>query len=69
MSTKTKWLLFAVSGLILIGFGISLIGEAIIAKMNGEAWFWIGTAGLVVFNSGLSLFGQAVVYKSRLDPQ
>jgi hypothetical protein len=67
MSLKSKWLIFAISGLVLIGFGISLIGEAIISKSNNESWFWIGTVGLVVFNSGLSIFGQAVVYKSRID--
>ena len=67
MSLKVKWLVYAISGLVLCGFGISLVGEAIIAKMQNQNWFWIGTAGLIIFNSGLSIFGQAVVFKTKLD--
>jgi hypothetical protein len=66
MSLKSKWLIFAISGLVLCGFGLSLIGEAIIAKIDNGAWFWIGTLGLIVFNSGLSLFGQAIVIRSKM---
>ena len=42
------------------GFGLSVIGEAIIAKLNGEAWFLFGTFGLILVNSGLCFFGTAV---------
>jgi hypothetical protein len=69
MSIKVKWLLFAVSGLILIGAGFSIAGEAIILKGDGapvKDWFLLGTAGLVVFNAGISVFGQGVVYRSKL---
>jgi hypothetical protein len=67
---KRKWLLYSISGLLLIGFGLSLFGEAVAIKMAENAqgpWFWWGTASLVVFNSGLCIFGQAVVYRSRLN--
>lgn len=69
MSTRAKWLLFSVSGLILVGAGLSLFGEALMQKTNEKPfwhWFAWGTFSLIVFNSGLSLFGQGVVYRSRL---
>lgn len=67
MNTKTKWLLFSISGLLLVGAGISVIGEAILLKGAGEGFFWMGTAGLVLFNAGLSLFGQGVVFRSKMN--
>jgi hypothetical protein len=67
---KRKWLKFAVGGILLMGFGLSLLGEAGILKMSGSGfvnWFGLGTLALVVFFAGLSLFGQAVVFKSQID--
>ena len=55
-----KWFWFAVIGLALNGFGLSVVGEAIIAKFKGEAWFLLGTLGLILINSGLCFFGTAV---------
>ena len=55
-----KWFWFAVIGLVLNGLGLSIIGEAIIAKFNSEAWFLLGTFGLILVNSGLCFFGTAV---------
>ena len=56
MTAKQKWLLFAVSGLVLFGFGLSLLGEAIIHKYNdSDYWILAGTSALVVTNSGLCL--------------
>ena len=55
-----KWFWYAIIGLVLNGFGLSVIGEAIIAKLNGEAWFLFGTFGLILVNSGLCFFGTAV---------
>jgi hypothetical protein len=51
--------------LVLIGAGVSIVGEAIIRKAAAESWFVIGTAGLVVLNAGVSVFGQAVVYRMQ----
>lgn len=65
-----KWLIYAVSGLILMGFGLSLLGESTISKANEDdfwKWFIMGTAALSIFFAGLSLFGQAVVFKSQID--
>jgi hypothetical protein len=69
MSVRAKWLVFAISGLILIGAGFSIAGQAIILKGAGaplKDWFLLGTGGLVVFNAGVSVFGQGVVFKSKL---
>jgi hypothetical protein len=55
---KKKRLLFAISGLILTGAGLSLLGEAIIYRFSEKPfwdWFGMGTLALVVFNCGLSL--------------
>jgi hypothetical protein len=67
---KKKWLKFAVGGILLMGFGLSLLGEAGILKMSGSGfliWFGLGTLALSVFFAGLSVFGQAVVFKSQMD--
>lgn len=61
-----KWLTYSISGLILIGAGVSVVGEAIIAKAGGSPWFLMGTAGLVILNAGVSVFGQGVVYRGLL---
>lgn len=66
MNLKTKWMLFAVTGLLLVGAGLSVFGEAVLQKGAGEPFFWMGTTGLVLFNAGLSFFGQAVVFRSKL---
>jgi len=58
-----KWNVFSPLGLLIIGLGISLIGEAIICKANGQRWFLKGTLGLIIFNTGIAIFGEAV--KSR----
>ena len=55
-----KWFWYAVIGLALVGAGISVVGEAIIAKSNDEAWFLFGTFGLILVNLGLCFFGTAV---------
>nr|MBI1232785.1 hypothetical protein [Cytophagales bacterium] len=67
---KKKWLAFAVGGLLLIGFGLSLFGQAVILKYENSgflSWFGAGTLSLILINAGISLFGQAVVFKVKLD--
>nr|WKN38083.1 hypothetical protein K4G66_05115 [Tunicatimonas sp. TK19036] len=60
------WLIFAIAGLILIGLGLSLFGEAIIAKYERQNWFWLGSLSLIIVNAGISLVGQSVVYRVKL---
>ena len=64
---KLKWLTFSIIGLLLFGFGLSLLGEAILLKNNNEPFFWFGTLALVVINSGLCFFGNAIIFKIKLD--
>jgi len=62
--------LYSAVGLAVFGFGLSLVGEALIRKYEADTWqdwFWIGTAALIVTNTGLALFGKAVVLRVRLD--
>lgn len=65
---KKKWWLYSVLGLLLLGFGLSLLGEAIIYKsQNDYKWFYWGTAALIVFNSGVALVGRAIVLKVKIS--
>ena len=64
---KLKWLIFSISGLILIGFGLSLLGEAIILKYEKKPFFWLGTFALIIVNAGLCFFGSAIRYRIQID--
>tara|TARA_Y100000996_G_C22274861_1_gene541529 strand:- start:467 stop:670 length:204 start_codon:yes stop_codon:yes gene_type:complete len=64
---RNKWLLYSISGLLLSGFGLSLLGEAIIFKIeNNFNWFYWGTSALVVFNSGICIIGEAIIIKLKM---
>ncbi|KAA9338281.1 hypothetical protein F0P96_05435 [Hymenobacter busanensis] len=63
MTHKTKWLTFAPSGLMVIGFGTCLVQWATAMKQNGAPtgqWVAAGTVALGVFNAGMCLFGRGV---------
>lgn len=63
MTHKSKWLLFAPAGLLVIGAGASMVHWAGSLKdKGGPAGTWVaaGTAALVVLNAGVSLFGRGV---------
>tara|TARA_B100000941_G_scaffold211314_1_gene154863 strand:+ start:52 stop:249 length:198 start_codon:yes stop_codon:yes gene_type:complete len=65
MSKYTKWFFFSVFGLLLLGSGLSILGEAIIKKYeNHPDWFYWGTAALVVFNSGICIVIKASSIKN-----
>jgi hypothetical protein len=70
MSARTKWLLLAPAGLILIGAGLCVCIDAGF-DMHGDApfmrWFLKGTYGLILFNGGLSVFGNAIRFRVMLD--
>lgn len=75
MTHKSKWLLFAPSGLIVIGFGTCLVQWATELKREGAPtaeWVGAGTLALGVFNAGVSLFGrgvaESVLYQLREKP-
>ncbi len=67
MNKKGKWFVYSVISLLIFGFGLSLLGEAIIMKyQNSNNWVLLGTLSLIVTNSGLCLFGQAVIEKTKI---
>ena len=55
-----KWNSFSVIGLVIIGLGLSLTGDAIVSKSKGKGWFIKGTLGLIVVNAGIAIFGEAI---------
>lgn len=63
----TIWLWEAPLGLLLVGFGLSLLGHAAIVKAReGEAarkWFLLGTLALISVGAGLSVFGDAIKHR------
>ncbi|OON69161.1 hypothetical protein [Hymenobacter sp. CRA2] len=76
MTHKSKWLLFAPSGLVVIGFGTCLIQWATAMKQEKAPtaqWVAAGTLALGVFNAGVSLFGrgvaESVLYQIKEKPQ
>ena len=76
MTHKSKWLLFAPVGLMVIGAGASMVHWAGSLKdKGGPAGTWVaaGTAALVVLNAGVSLFGrgvaESVLYQVREKSQ
>lgn len=63
MTHKTKWLVYAPSGLMVIGLGTCLIQWATALQKDGEStakWVGAGTLALSVFNAGVCLFGRGV---------
>lgn len=67
MEHKRKAQLLAPAGLVLIGFGLSLLGDTIERKTNGGTWFWRGTLSLSAINAGISIFGEAVKEQALYD--
>jgi len=55
-----KWNAMAPLGLLVIGLGLTLTGDAIVRKTKGEPWVLQGTIGLIIFNAGVSIFGDSV---------
>ena len=62
---RLRWWLYSVGGLLLIGAGISILGEAIIAKSRGEAWFLVGTLAIILVNTGICLVAGAVIVRLK----
>ncbi|WP_346290835.1 hypothetical protein [Sphaerothrix gracilis] len=66
---KKLWLIKGIGGLLCVGFGLSLFGEALAQKIAGGGWFWLGTASLGVFNFGLCLMFDSHNHQLRLSQQ
>ena len=71
MPLRTKWMLCATGGLLLFGFGISVVGHASNLKsdptVNFAQWFIWGLYGLILTNLGLICFGQAIRFRVLMD--
>ena len=63
---KIKWIGISIISLLLIGMGLSILGEAIILKNNDKSYFIMGTFALVIINSGLCFLGEAIILKIQL---
>jgi hypothetical protein len=64
---RAQWLFKAPLGLLLIGLGFSIAGDAIARKSSAKSWFWRGTIGLVLMNAGVSVVGDAVRHRTMMD--
>lgn len=67
-----EWNDLAPRGLLLIGFGLSLLGEAISLKSKRKsfwAWFPLGTLSLILFNAGVAVFGEAIKHRTLYEAQ
>ena len=67
-----QWNRYSPLGLLLIGFGASLIGYATTLRGRGNnfwGWFIYGTFGLVVLNAGVSVFGDAIKHRALYEMQ
>ena len=64
---KKKWLFYSISGLLMFGMGLSMVGESIILKYKqSDDWVLWGAFALIIANSGLCFFGQAVIEKVKI---
>ena len=65
-----KWDELAPRGLLIVGLGMSLIGDAIISKAKSKGflrWFIMGLLGLIALNTGISIFGEAVKHRTLYE--
>lgn len=70
MSARTKWLILAPVGLLLIGAGLCVLvgaGYEMHAGAPFMRWFLKGTYSLILVNGGISIFGSAIRFRVMLD--
>tara|TARA_B100001027_G_C16035231_1_gene227349 strand:- start:177 stop:386 length:210 start_codon:yes stop_codon:yes gene_type:complete len=60
-----KWYFYSILGLLLIGAGLCVFGEALIQKINQESYFVLGTLSLVIFNAGICFVGEAIFIRRK----
>jgi len=67
---SVRWLFNSAFGLLLVGAGMAIFGEAILLKFKEEPfleWFGLGAISLILFNAGLSFFGTGIKYRIYLE--
>ena len=65
-----NWLIKAISGLVIIGAGASMVADAAIYRSTATAtWPWVlyGTIALIVFNAGICVLGDAVKHRTHYE--
>lgn len=65
-----KWDELAPRGMLTLGFGLTMLGEAIIGRSKGRSflvWFFKGTIALVAINAGLAMFGESVKHRTLYE--
>ncbi|CAH0999827.1 hypothetical protein LEM8419_01117 [Neolewinella maritima] len=65
-----SWITKAPLGLVLTGFGASLISASAVQKQSGAPplqWIVGGTIALAVFNSGLSILADASKHRAHYE--
>lgn len=65
-----KWDEMAPRGMLAMGLGLTLIGQAVLQRSRGRGfllWFITGTLGLIAFNSGMAFFGEAIKQRTLYD--
>ncbi|MFL2565134.1 MAG: hypothetical protein ACJ0QN_05005 [Parvicellaceae bacterium] len=60
-----RWYFFSIMGLLLIGLGLCIFGEALIQKINQESYFTLGTLSLIIFNTGICFVGEAIFIREN----
>ncbi len=71
MSLKTKYLLFGITGILLISFGTGVIANAASLKaavsIQKSTWILLGIYGLIINAIGIVAIGQAIRYRIMID--
>ncbi|MGD1902969.1 MAG: hypothetical protein ACFB9N_12115 [Geitlerinemataceae cyanobacterium] len=68
-SEKQQWLLKGVGGLLFVGAGLCVFGEALLNKLQEEPWFFLGTLSLVLVNFGLCMMFDSHNHQIRYQSQ
>jgi len=66
---KELWLVKGVGGLLFVGAGLCVFGEALLNKLQSEPWFGIGTLSLVLVNFGLCMMFDSHNHQLRYNSQ
>ncbi len=73
---RKKWRILATCGVVLVGLGVSFVGEGIIAKANAAEdagfsgsiyWFSMGLLGLAALNAGICCIADAAKHRFWME--
>jgi hypothetical protein len=65
-----QWSSLAPRGLLIIGFGATLVAHSASLKANKKPfWQWLilGTLSLIILNAGVAIFGEAVKHRAMYE--